>query len=125
MLYCSLLSHAALPLHSPQLGNLHHAIQPDEANTNSANIYSHPSLLCQITVDRHLSPKPLIAFDMSLAHGSVTDIVSAAGAVKALITTLIEAQNAPSEYQATIRELENFDAVLGDLQEMARLCERF
>lgn len=62
---------------------------------------------------------------MSLAHGSVTDMVSAAGAVKALIATLREAQNAPSEYQATIRELENFDAVLGDLQELARLCERF
>src|ERR1700712_4225369 len=61
---------------------------------------------------------------MSLVSGPVTDIVCAAGAVKTLIATLREAHNAPSEYRAVIRELENFDTVLGDLQELAHLCDR-
>jgi len=61
---------------------------------------------------------------MALVSGSVTDIVSAGGAVKKLIATLREAQSAPSEYQSTIRELGNLDTVLVDLQDLALLCDR-
>ena len=64
------------------------------------------------------------ALNMALVSGSVTDIVTTAGTVKKLVATLREAQTAPSEYQAVIRELNNLDTVLGDLRDLAQLCDR-
>lgn len=61
---------------------------------------------------------------MALVSGSVADIVSAAGAVRTLITTLHESQKAPLEYHAALRELGNFETVLGDLRDLAQLCDR-
>jgi len=68
--------------------------------------------------------KFLHAFNMALVSGSVTDILSAAGAVRTLIETLKDAQNTPLEYQAMIRKIKNFDTVLGDLQDLAHVCDR-
>jgi len=61
---------------------------------------------------------------VGLTFGSVGDIISVCSIIKELITALREFKGSSSEYQTTIRELQNVDTVLTDLHDLACLCDR-
>jgi hypothetical protein len=61
---------------------------------------------------------------MSLACGSVGDMLAVAGLVRELIITLNDTRGASADYQRAISTLQNLHSLLLALDDLSKLCEQ-